>query len=67
MVQAGPRFNQMSSKAVPERMRACRFYYAGALFGLKEYLSNRTYAYMGAFLLSFKQPFLGMIRSPVLS
>ena len=54
MVQAGPRLNQMSGKAMPQGVWAYRFCYAGALFGLKEYLSYRTYAYMGAFLLSFK-------------
>ena len=36
MVQARPRFNQMSGKAVPERMYACRFCDTGASFGLKE-------------------------------
>jgi hypothetical protein len=54
MVQARPRFNQMSGKGMPQCMWAYRFCYAGALFGFKEYLSNRTYTYMGAFLLPFK-------------
>jgi len=54
MVQAGPRFNQMSCKGMPQCMWAYRFRYAGALFGLKEYLPYRTYTYIGAFLLPFK-------------
>ena len=61
MVQAGPRFNQMSGKGMPESMWTCRFCYAGPLLGLKEYLSNRTYAYVGIFVLPLKQPFRGAI------
>ena len=42
MVQAGPRFNQRSGKRMPQGVWAYRFSYAGALFGLKEYLSYRA-------------------------
>jgi hypothetical protein len=54
MVQARPRLNQVSRKGMPQCVWACRFRYAGAFFGFKEYLSYRTYTYMGAFLLPFK-------------
>ena len=40
MVQARPRFNQMSGKSMPERMGAYRFYDAGSFFRFNEYLSN---------------------------
>jgi hypothetical protein len=54
MVQARPRFNQMSRKGMPQCMWAYRFRYTGAFLGFKEYLSYRAYTYMDAFLLSFK-------------
>jgi hypothetical protein len=54
MMQAGPRFNQMSRKSVPERMWPHRFCYAGALLGFNEYIPYRGVADVGAFLLPFE-------------
>jgi hypothetical protein len=54
MMQAGPRFNQMGRKSVPERMWPHRFCYAGALLGFNEYIPYRGVADVGVFLLPFE-------------
>ena len=66
MVETCSGLNQMGGKTVPQGVYTGRFDDAGQLFCFLKELLYRTHGYMAFLFCTFKQPFGGVIFSPIL-